>query len=548
MGEKVAALARGAIAIAAGAKGLQNAINESRKKLHRITWRDDRDNVIDVTEVKHGTVPTHRDPIRPSTRRFDFVFDGWYPLPAPATEDVTYRAKFLEKDKRKNAIVFGFYNHVTKENSRFVTYYDDEYFSVPSSEYSDSLTTFALALALSTGKKCLEPKDNADYVISLLKDIGCSDILVNDYYFSGKKTMDDIGVAVGVKRDDVPKIFVAIKGSHYGAEFGGNLLIGPKEDHKGRHIGFSEVRDSVLEFVSHAISEFGIDGDVKMLTTGYSRGAAVSNLVASAFTDMIHDGTLERDYGIRMEVGDLYGFCFEAPLCQYDTDNRTDRYPNIVCVTDPNDPVTMVPPRKYGFTVYGKVIELPSNDKVTVARMMRYMDRYFGKGISSFYNVPKYVPVNGIATLGEMNETVLNKLVTAFGDRDRYVDVLQEDLAYTVYAILDNLEEARRAMASLDPANMNVAKFVSMLVNKEAFVSNVSGYVQDFNVVTNTDTKKMTSLIPKVHDILWSFKPEDMLRIMQMLKRNRKLMFTPHYPLGPMSYLLIKDPNYHLQR
>ena len=165
-----------------------------------------------------------------------------------------------------------------------------------------------------------------------------------------------------------------------------------------------------------------------------------------------------------------------------------------------------------------------------------------------FYNVPKYVPVNGIATLGEMNETVLNKLVTAFGDRDRYVDVLQEDLAYTVYAILDNLEEARRAMASLDPANMNVAKFASMLVNKEAFVSNVSEYVQDFNVVTNTDTKKMTSLIPKVHDILWSFRPEDMLLILQMLKRNRKLMFTPHYPLGPLSYLLIKDPNYHLQR
>ena len=45
----------------------------------------------------------------------------------------------------------------------------------------------------------------------------------------------------------------------------------------------------------------------------------------------------------------------------------------------------------------------------------------------------------------------------------KLVDVLREDLAYTVYAILDHLEEARRAMASLDPANMNVPKFVTWL-------------------------------------------------------------------------------------
>ena len=196
-----------------------------------------------------------------------------------------------------------------------------------------------------------------------------------------------------------------------------------------------------------------------------------------------------------MDIGDLYGFCFEAPLCQHDTDCREDRYPNIMCVTDPNDPVTMVPPRLYGFTLYGRMIYLPSNDRISVMRMMRYMDRYFGKGISSFYNVPRYVPVNDLTTLGEMNETVIDKLVTTFGDRDRYVDVLEDDLAYTVYAILDNMEEARRAMASLDPANMNIAEFISLLVSKDAFMDGVSKYVQDSNVATNTDTKKMTSLM-----------------------------------------------------
>lgn len=547
MGKKTAAVARGAIAIAAGAKSLRLAINEVRKTTHRITWRDWQDNVINIVEVRHGSVPKFKPPKRPDTRRYRFIFDGWYPEPKPATEDMTYRPKYLEIDKRKNGIVYGFYNHVTKENDRFVAYYDDAYFKTPSTEYSDSLTTFALGLALSTGKKCLDPKDNADYVIALLRDIGCTDVRVNDYYYSEKKQMDDIGVAVGLLPADVPVVFVAIKGSHYGAEFGGNLLVGPLDSAGGMHTGFTTARDRVLDFVRGSIAGFGLSGRVKMLTTGYSRGGAVSNLTASAITDMIHEGTIEERLGVSMELGDLYGFCYEPALCQYSESTQTERYPNIVCVMDPNDPVTMVPPKLYGFTVFGRIMELPSNDQRSVIRMMSYMDRYFGKGMSSFYNVPSFTPLGDMTTLGKMNETVVTKLVTAFGDRNRYIDELQDDLAYTVYAILDNLDEARRAMASLDPVNMNITEFLSLLVSKEAFVSGVSKYVKDFNTATNTDTKRMMAVVTKGYDLLKRFKPEDILMLLQILKRNRKCMFTPHYPLGPMSFLIANDPNYRLR-
>ena len=41
-------------------------------------------------------------------------------------------------------------------------------------------------------------------------------------------------------------------------------------------------------------------------------------------------------------------------------------------------------------------------------------------------------------------------------------------------------------------------------------------------------------------------KPEDVLAAFLAIRRNYKRMFTPHYPMGPISYLLSEDPNYSL--
>lgn len=546
MGKKAAAIAKGAITVAVGVKTVRKAADDIGKKAHRITWLDENGDVIDVTAVRHNRVPKHGIPVKESTEDFDYVFDDWYPKRRPAVKDAEYKARFIEVRRNGYAHIFHFYNHVTDENSKFVTYYNDNYFTTPSSGYNPNLTTFALFLALSSGNKTEDPSHNADFAIELMKDIGCDRIEVNDYYLEKRKRIDNIGVVVGIKEADIPTVFILIRGSHYGAEFGGNLIVGTGKESGGKHEGFSKAKDRAMEFLKEVLKKHEMSGRVRMMTAGYSRGGAVSNLVASTITDMILDGTIEQELGVSVQQDDMYGFCFEPALCQYDDSNKSDIYRNIVCVIDPNDIVAKVPPVQFGFTLYGRIYWMDTNDPGRVELMRKYMEKYFGKEISDFYNVAEYQPRKEMQTLGAMIERILSDAVSAFGNRRRYVRDLQDSLSYTVYSIIDNLDEARSVFFSLDPENTGFENLVPALFSKESLSKRIFRKFEEFNVLTETDPNRMKPLIGQIIDLIRRSRPEDLWIAFNAIRLNYKRMFTPHYPIGPISYLLSEDPNYSL--
>ena len=546
MGKKAAAIAKGAITVAVGVKTVRKAADDIGKKAHRITWLDENGDVIDITAVRHNRVPKHGIPVKESTEDFDYVFDDWYPKRRPAVKDAEYKARFIEVRRNGDAHIFHFYNHVTDENSKFVTYYNDNYFTTPSSGYNPNLTTFALFLALSSGNKTEDPSHNADFAIELMKDIGCDRIEVNDYYLEKRKRIDNIGVVVGIKEADIPTVFILIRGSHYGAEFGGNLIVGTGKESGGKHEGFSKAKDRAMEFLKEVLKKHEMSGRVRMMTVGYSRGGAVSNLVASTITDMILDGTIEQELGVSVQQDDMYGFCFEPALCQYDDSNKSDIYRNIVCVIDPNDIVAKVPPVQFGFTLYGRIYWMDTNDPGRVELMRKYMEKYFGKEISDFYNVAEYQPRKEMQTLGAMIERILSDAVSAFGNRRRYVRDLQDSLSYTVYFIIDNLDEARSVFFSLDPENTGFENLVPALFSKESLSKRISRKFEEFNVLTETDPNRMKPLIGQIIDLIRRSRPEDLWIAFSAIRLNYKRMFTPHYPIGPISYLLSEDPNYCL--
>ncbi len=547
MGKKAAAVAKHAITLAAGLKSVKAAVEDYKGDVHQVVWLDDNDQLIDVTFVEHGKYPEHSIPVKPSVGNYDYIFDDWYPLREKVTRDTEYHARFVEVDRSKEGeTVFQMYNHVTDENNRFVTYYTDDYFKTPATGYNPSLTTFALLMALSSGNRTDEPSHNADFAVDLMRNIGCDRIEVNDYFLAEKKRVDDIGVVVGIKEMDVPMVFVLVRGSYYGSEFGGNLIVGTGERTNGNHEGFSAAKDKAMTFIRSVLSKYSLEGRVRMMTTGYSRGGAVSNLIASEITDMIIDGRIEEELGVSMSRDDMYGFCFEPALCQYSKSHQEKKYANILCVIDPNDIVVKVPPKQFGFTVFGRVKWLDSNDKGKTEIMLRYMEKYFGKGISDYYIVPGYVPQKGIPTLGSMTDFILAKSVGTFGDRDRYVSVLQNDLAYTVYSIIDNLDEARKAFSSLDPTNKTFEDILPTLFSRESFTKRMEAKVERFNILTETDPKTMMAVVGQAYDLLKKFRPEDLLAVFLAVKGNFKRMVNPHYPLGPVSFLLAEDPNYNL--
>ena len=261
---------------------------------------------------------------------------------------------------------------------------------------------------------------------------------------------------------------------------------------------------------------------------------------------MILDGTVEQELGVSVRQDDMYGFCFEPALCQYDDSNRSDIYRNIVCVIDPNDIVAKVPPVQFGFTLYGRIHWMETNDPGRVELMRRYMEKYFGKEISDFYNVAEYEPRKEMQTLGAMIERILSDAVSAFGNRKRYVRDLQDSLSYTVYSIIDNLDEARSVFSSLDPENTGFENLVPALFSKESLTKRISRKFEEFNVLTDTDPGRMKPLITQLIDLIRRSRPEDLFIAFSAIRHNYRYMFTPHYPIGSIAYLMSEDPNYCL--
>ena len=61
---------------------------------YEITWKDDLGNVIDITTVEYGTVPTHPELLKDQTDEFTYDFAGWEPAVSAVTGAATYQAKF----------------------------------------------------------------------------------------------------------------------------------------------------------------------------------------------------------------------------------------------------------------------------------------------------------------------------------------------------------------------------------------------------------------------------------------------------------------------
>ena len=545
MGRKADKFARGIGAIAVTAKSIYTFFDDKRDLIHTITWQDDSGDTIDVTQVKRGEMPSHETPVKQPKGSVHYEFAEWIPAPRPAYADVSYRARFLELDEGQCVYPFTFFNHATRQNVRFFTYYSDDYFKTPATGYNESLATFGLCLELSSGNLCKDSRDNSANVIALLRDIGCDRIKVNDYYTKPKRRADEIAVAVGVKDCDIPTMFVVIKGVNYGSEFAGNMLMGKSGESEGVHKGFSLARDCVIDHIKDSIDEFGITGRMRMMVVGYSRAGATSNLVSSRITDMIHDGSI-REWGIEMCQDDMYGFCYEPALCQTNRSHVKGRYDNIVCVVDPNDIVAKIPPRQYDFTLYGRIIELPSNNEDARRRMRAYMERYFGRGSSSYYIMDEFVPRYGSNNLGEMVDRIMGIMVKSFGNREFYAIRVEDDIAYIIQTVMDNREAFIKVYSEVNLTFSDYADIVPMIRDKEIFDSKVSPYVKEFTDLANADPKPFLNVANQAYDLVKRMDMMDILSIFMDAKDNYRLLTVPHIPLGPLSFLLADDPNYKI--
>lgn len=254
--------------------------------------------------------------------------------------------------------------------------YSDSDFLNSSKEYSHSLATTSMSLAVSSVSSTREPFTAEGYtrknrnVIAFLEDCGFSDIAINDDY-KRKPTKDSLGVACAhktIKDGDTsyPLVVMMPRSAGYEKEWGNNFVLGASGDAKG----FNDGAEKLLAFARDYISEQKITGDIKVWVVGYSRGAAIANLVGKKLID-----SPEWYLGgkINLDPEDLYAYTFGTPSAAAVENNPRDpKYAGIFNSFSRTEISAAMAPVDMGFERYGT--DLILEDDENYETVLKYLE------------------------------------------------------------------------------------------------------------------------------------------------------------------------------
>ena len=235
------------------------------------------------------------------------------------------------------------YSGVGKAQQFITVDYADEWFLQPDHEYNHKLMqlSFGLAAAGFRDKHHRLSEKDAN-ILKFYSRAGFSRVHTDD--FDRETSADTIASAIASKKiGDTTVIAVSVSGNNYQNEWLSNLTLGSEE----RARGFDTAAEKVFDRIREYISANGLSGELRLWVSGYSRAAAVSNILAADATDS----------GLFAAV---YGYTIATPRTTKDEDAA--RFNNIFNVINPFDPVPMVPFPEWGYVRYGKDLFLPSRE------------------------------------------------------------------------------------------------------------------------------------------------------------------------------------------
>lgn len=259
--------------------------------------------------------------------------------------------------------------------------YSDELFTKSGYTYRQDLAEMSLGLAFAAfSSKDSQYSDNYATgnrnFVSMAEQCGFENIQSNKWMFQPAET-DSIGINCASKtiRDNggsYTLIAVGVRGNNYHAEWGGNARL----DATGEHKGFALGRDQALDYLRSYIADTGISGRVKIWIAGYSRSAAVANMVSGAL-----DNGYSLGEGVSLSPHDLYCYCYETPMGTTKNQVQGRLYDNIQNLVNENDLVTYVAFDNWDFARYGvdHVVPTKGDDN--------YLN-YKAKMLREFYQIP----------------------------------------------------------------------------------------------------------------------------------------------------------------
>ena len=227
---------------------------------------------------------------------------------------------------------------VTEEKLEWDFPYSDEFFGIPSDEFSITMARGSMGLTLSAFRT---DNETLSYQYeTYLKEAGFTNIF--SFGYDKPPTEDSLSGVIGMKRiGDATVIAAAACGQGYGSEWSNNFKIGSGE----RHEGFSQAAGLFEDYLAGYLKNNGIEGKKKLWISGFSRASAVGNILAA---DMIDSG----------EYDDVYAYLFGVPR----TTRQPVRYKGIYNICGQYDPVPSLPLQSWGYERYGTDLYTPAQE------------------------------------------------------------------------------------------------------------------------------------------------------------------------------------------
>ncbi|MBP5460655.1 MAG: hypothetical protein J6Y20_00810 [Lachnospiraceae bacterium] len=231
----------------------------------------------------------------------------------------------------------------TQENTELGYVFRDSFFAESSYRMNPELARMSLRLAVAGFG--VGEKSDATNLLALfdLLNIHYDENTVH-YTFPGP---DTIGYAYGVREigENESLIVAVVRGGNYQTEWAGNFTLGTTEDHEG----FRTCADLVVNDLTEYIRQMPEGRKVSVLLTGYSRGAAVSNLAAASLDKLAS----ESQFG-NVSPENIYAYCFACPRNTLRLQEASEAlYANIVSFVHPAVPVPKVAPGEWGYGRFG---------------------------------------------------------------------------------------------------------------------------------------------------------------------------------------------------
>ena len=278
----------------------------------------------------------------------------------------------------------------------------DEWFLQPDDQYNHKLmqATFAMAVTAFRSQVYDEAKDHD--ILDFLNKTGFIELRSND--FNRETGINTVASVIAHKKiGDETVIAVAISGNNYQNEWLSNFTIENKE----RPAGFNSAAEKVKTRLENYIRTHQLTGNLRLWITGYSRSAAIANIVSAEAVD-------SRRYQA------VYAYTFATPRTTREP--NPERYSNIFNLINPEDVVPMVPFAEWGFARYGVDLFLPS-----ISTDSGYMEKY-NKALSNGVFGDEVEPPIFNPRIRRELHTVFDYLAFFIDNAQLYTDQLQKPL------------------------------------------------------------------------------------------------------------------------